>query len=241
MIELASRYGRYGYRRITGLLRWLGWRVNHKRIERLWRREGLKVPKKQPKRGRLWLNDGSCIRRRPEHRNHVWAYDFVADRTHDGCPLKMLTVVDEYTRESLAIVVARRMRSIDVLQVLADLFLEHGAPEYIRSDNGPEFTAAVIREWLGKVDVDTLFIEPGSPWENGYVESFNGKFRDELLNGEIFYTLTEAQVLIERWRWEYNTIRPHSSLGYRPPAPAAWTAFPPPSASLRPAGTRRLT
>jgi len=234
MIELASRYGRYGYRRVTGLLRWLGWRVNHKRIERLWRREGLKVPKKQPKRGRLWLNDGSCIRRRPEHRNHVWAYDFVADRTHDGRPLKMLTVVDEYTRESLAIVVARRMRSIDVLQVLADLFLEHGAPEYIRSDNGPEFTAAVIREWLGKVDVDTLFIEPGSPWENGYVESFNGKFRDELLNGEIFYTLTEAQVLIERWRWEYNTIRPHSSLGYRPPAPAAAMPIPADFASLHP-------
>jgi len=222
MIDLATRYGRYGYRRITGLLRWLGWRVNHKRIERLWRREGLKVPKKQPKRGRLWLGDGSCIRRRPEHRNHVWAYDFIADRTHDGRPLKMLTIVDEFTRECLAIVVARRMKSIDVLQVLADLFIEHGAPAYIRSDNGPEFTAALIRKWLARVDVDTLFIEPGSPWENGYVESFNGKFRDELLNGEIFYTLTEAQVLIERWRREYNTIRPHSSLNYRPPAPEAF-------------------
>jgi putative transposase len=225
MIELATRYGRYGYRRITGLLRWDGWRVNHKRIERLWRREGLKVPKKQPKRGRLWLGDGSCIRLRAEHRNHVWAYDFVADRTRDGRPLKMLTIVDEYTRECLAIEVGRHMKSLDVLQVLADLFVTHGTPEYIRSDNGPEFTAGLIREWLSRVEVDTLFIEPGSPWENGYVESFNGKFRDELLNLEIFYTLQEAKVLIERWRKEYNTIRPHSSLGYRPPAPEAIRPF----------------
>ena len=235
MIELATRYGRYGYRRITGLLRWSGWRVNHKRIERLWRREGLKVPKKQPKRGRLWLNDGSCIRRRPERRNHVWAYDFVSDRTHDGRPLKMLTIVDEFTRECLAIVVARRLKSIDVLQTLADLFVERGAPEYIRSDNGPEFTARLIRGWLSRVNVDTLFIEPGSPWENGYVESFNGKLRDELLDGEIFYTLTEAKVIIERWRWDYNTIRPHSSLGYRPPAPMAVLPIPPGFATLRPA------
>jgi transposase InsO family protein len=189
MIELATRYGRYGYRRITGLLRWDGWRVNHKRIERLWRREGLKVPKKQPKRGRLWLGDGSCIRLRPEHRNHVWAYDFIADRTRDGRPLKMLTIVDEYTRECLAIEVGRHMKSIDVLQVLSDLFVERGTPEYLRSDNGPEFTAGLIREWLTRVDVDTLFIEPGSPWENGYVESFNGKFRDEFLDREILYTL----------------------------------------------------
>jgi transposase InsO family protein len=237
MIDLATRYGRYGYRRITGLLRWLGWRVNHKRIERLWRREGLKVPKRQPKRGRLWLGDGSCIRRRPEYRDHVWAYDFIADRTHDGRPLKMLAIVDEFTRECLAIVVARRMKSIDVLQVLADLFVERGVPAYIRSDNGPEFTAESIREWLARVEVDALFIEPGSPWENGYVESFNGKFRDELLNGELFYTLTEAQVLIERWRREYNTIRPHSSLGYRPPAPEAMLPFPPGSAPLHPAET----
>jgi len=221
MIEWATRYGRYGYRRITGLLRWDGWRVNPKRIERLWRREGLKVPKRQPKRGRLWLGDGSCIRLRSDHRNHVWAYDFVADRTRDGRPLKMLTIVDEYTRECLAIVVGRHMKSIDVLQVLADLFVEHGTPEYLRSDNGPEFTAGMIRDWLNRVDVDTLFIEPGSPWENGYVESFNGKFRDEFLNLEILYTLQEAKVLIERWRREYNTIRPHSSLGYRPPVPEA--------------------
>ena len=198
---------------------------------------GLKVPKKQPKRGRLWLGDGSCIRLRPEHRNHVWAYDFVADRTRDGRPLKMLTIVDEHTRECLAIEVGRQMKSIDVLQVLSDLFVERGTPEYLRSDNGPEFTAGLIREWLNRVDVDTLFIEPGSPWENGYVESFNGKFRDEFLDREILYPLQEAKVLIERWRKEYNTIRPHSSLGYRPPAPEAVRPFRPASAPLQPAET----
>jgi putative transposase len=196
-----------------------GWRVNHKRVARIWRREGLKVPSKQPKRGRLWLNDGSCIRLRPEHRNHVWAYDFVFDRTHNGRALKLLTVVDEYTRESLAIEVDRRMTSRGVLRVLARLMLQHGLPRHIRSDNGPEFVATAVREWLAKLEVETLFIEPGSPWENGYIESFNGKLRDELLNGEIFTTLTEARVLIERWRNQYNRVRPHSSLGYRPPAP----------------------
>jgi putative transposase len=221
MTELATTYGRYGYRRITGLLRGEGWSVNHKRIERLWRREGLKVPQKQPKRGRLWLADGSCVRRRPEYRHHVWAYDFVADRTHDGRPLKILTVVDEYARECLAIVVARRLRSTDVLETLAELFLTHGLPAHIRSDNGSAFTAELVRRWLDALGVQTLFIEPGSPWENGYVESFNGKLRDELLDREIFYTLTEAKILIERWRREYNTVRPHSALGYRPPAPDA--------------------
>lgn len=228
-------YGRYGYRRVTALLRREGWRVNHKRVERLWRREGLKVPQKQPKRGRLWLNDGSCLRLRPEHRNHVWSYDFVADRTHDGRPLRMLTIVDEYTRECLTIDVARRLGSNDVLERLADLMVERGTPDYIRSDNGPEFTAHAVRGWLERVGVKTLFIEPGSPWENGYVESFNGKFRDELLNGELFYTLTEAKVLIERWRNDYNRIRPHSALGYRPPAPEAIQPLPPGSATLRPA------
>jgi len=203
------------------LLRLDDWHVNHKRVERIWRREGLKVPKKQPKRGRLWLNDGSCVRRRPEHRNHVWAYDFVQDRTHDGKTFRILTVIDEYTRECLALKVARKLKSVDVLETLADLFILKGIPDYIRSDNGPEFTAVMLREWLPKTGVKTLFIEPGSPWENGYNESFNGKFRDELLNGEIFYTLKEAKVLIEQWRKTYNTIRPHSSLGYRPPAPEA--------------------
>ena len=221
MIALATQYGRYGYRRITGLLHGEGWTVNHKRVERLWRREGLKVPRKQPKRGRLWLADGSCIRRRPEYWHHVWAYDFVAERTHDGRPLKILTVVDEYSRECLAIVVARRLRATDVLETLAELFATHGLPAFIRSDNGPEFTAVLIRLWLEALAVQTLFIEPGSPWENGYVESFNGKLRDKLLDREIFYTLTEAKILIERWRRGYNTVRPHSALGYRPPVPEA--------------------
>ena len=219
IVRLACKYGQYGYRRITELLRREGWRVNKKRVERIWRREGLKVPKKQPKRGRLWLNDGSCIRLRPEYRNHVWSYDFVADRTFNGRSIKMLTIMDEYSRECLAIKVDRRITSNDVLHCLADLFLVHGLPEYIRSDNGPEFTAKMVRHWLKDLGVHTLFIEPGSPWENGYIESFNGKLRDEKLNGEIFYTLKEAQVLIERWRVEYNTFRPHSSLNYRPPAP----------------------
>ena len=222
IIRLASKYGRYGYRRITALLKREGFRVNHKRVERIWREESLKVPRKQPKRGRLWLNDGSCVRLRPTHRNHVWSYDFVADRTHDGRSIKMLTVIDEYSRECLAIVVERRLQSDDVLSCITELFVKHGPPEHIRSDNGSEFTARVVHQWLKRLGVQTLFIEPGSPWENGYNESFNGKFRDELLNGEIFYTLKEAQVLIEEWRLEYNTFRPHSSLKYRPPAPEAW-------------------
>ncbi len=227
IVELAAKYGRYGYRRITALLRDEGWRVNHKRVERIWRREGLKVPAKHPKRGRLWFNDGSCTRLRPAYKDHVWSYDFVADRTKNGRPLKMLTLIDEYTRECLAIKVARSIRSQDVLECIAELFLQRGTPGHIRSDNGPEFTAKAVREWLSRVDVKSLFIEPGSPWEHGYVESFNGKFRDELLNGEIFFTLTEAKVLVERWRHEYNTKRPHSSLGYRPPAPETVAAAPP--------------
>ena len=219
--RLTCKYGRYGYRRITALLRRDGWKVNHKRVERIWRQEGLKVPKKQPKRGRLWFNDGSCVRLRPTHKNHVWSYDFVADRTHDGRSMKLLTVIDEHSRQCLAIVVERQLSSDDVLHCLTDLFVKYGAPEHIRSDNGPEFTARAVRQWLRALHVRTLFIEPGSPWENGYIESFNGKLRDELLNGEIFYTLKEAQIIIETWRKEYNTIRPHSSLDYRPPAPEA--------------------
>lgn len=223
---LALQYGRYGYRRITGLLQNEGWLVNHKRVERIWRREGLKVPQRQPKRRRLWLGDGSCIRKRPEYRNHVWAYDFVMDRTHDGKRFRMLTVLDEYSRECLAIKVARSLKAADVIEALLDLFVLRGLPDYIRSDNGSEFTADLVKTWLNKLKVKTLFIEPGSPWENGYNESFNGKLRDELLNGEIFYTLKEAQVLIERWRCHYNTVRPHSALGYRPPAPETVQGFP---------------
>lgn len=221
IISLTTQYGRYGYRRITALLRSNGWQVNHKRIERLWRREGLKIPAKQPKRRRLWLNDGSCIRLRPEYKNHVWSYDFVMDRTANGRAIRMLNVIDEYSRECLAIKVSRRLNSKNVMDVLSQLFLKHGKPKHIRSDNGPEFIAIALRSWLNKHHIGTLYIEPGSPWENGYIESFNGKFRDELLNREIFDTLYEAEVLTENWRWEYKTVRPHSSLGYRPPAPEA--------------------
>jgi putative transposase len=221
VVVLASEYGRYGYRRVTALLRAEGWRVNHKRVERIWRQEGLRVPRRQPKRKRLWLADGWCVRLRPEHTDHVWSYDLVHERTHYGRPLRLLTVLDEYSRECLAIEVGRRLSSEDVLRVLGRLFVRGGIPSYIRSDNGPEFTSAAVREWLERVGVQTLYIEPGSPWENGYNESFNGKLRDELLNGEIFTSLWEARVLTEEWRREYNGVRPHSSLGYRPPAPEA--------------------
>jgi transposase InsO family protein len=233
MTELATQYGRYGYPRITALLRREGWKVNHKRIERLWRREGLKVPQKQPKRRRLWLNDGSCVRLRAGHRDHVWSYDFMHARTHNGKAFRLLTVIDEYTRECLAIDVERRLTSENVLERLADLFVRRAVPDFIRSDNGPEFVAERVRDWLEQVGVKPLFIEPGSPWENGYNESFNGKLRDELLNREIFDTLLEAKVLIERWRRHYNTIRPHSALGYRPPAPEALLSCSPASATLR--------
>lgn len=219
--ELAMKYGRYGYRRITALLKQKGWQVNHKRVERIWRREGLKVPQKQPKRGRLWLNDGSCIRLRPLYKDHVWSYDFMLVRTSDGRSFRIQSILDEYTRECLAILVERHITSQDVIDQLYDLFLLRGVPEHIRSDNGPEFTSKAVREWLTRVGVKTLFIEPGSPWENGYIESFNGKLRDELLNREVLDTLAEAKILIEMWRKDYNEIRPHSALGYRPPAPEA--------------------
>lgn len=231
IVELAATYGRYGYRRVAELLRRDGWRVNHKRVARIWRAEGLKVPHRQRKRGRIWLNDGSCVRHRAEHVNHVWSYDFVHDRTRDGRPLRFLTVVDEYSRECLVLEVSRSLKALDVLECLSELFLSRGVPEFIRSDNGPEFVATALREWLGRLSVKTLFIEPGSPWENGYVESFNGKFRDEFLSVKLFESVLEARVLTERWRRHYNQVRPHSSLGYRPPAPEAW-AFAP--SGLRP-------
>jgi transposase InsO family protein len=235
IVALASRYGRYGYRRIAAMLRDAGWVVNTKRVERIWRGEGLKVPQKQSAKGRLWLNDGSCIRLRPERANHVWAYDFVEDRTHDGRKYRMLNLIDEYTRECLAIRVDRKLRSTDVIDVLSDLFILRGVPGHIRSDNGPEFIAKAVRERIAAVGARTAFIEPGSPWENGYCESFNSKLRDELLDGEIFYSLAEARIVIEAWRRHYNTKRLHSSLGYRPPAPAVvqWPA--PPSGPAAPA------
>ena len=229
IIALATQYGRYGDRRITALLREACWRVTRKRVERIWRQEGLKVPHKQPKKGRLWLNDGSCIRLRPEYPNHVWSYDFVEDRTHDGRKFRRLNIIDEFTRECLAIRVSRKLKAVDVIDVLSDLFILRGVPGHIRSDNGSEFVATAVREWITDVGAKTAYIEPGSPWENGYCESFNSKLRDELLKGEIFYTLKEAQIVIENGRRHYNTIRPHSSLGYKPPAPEAvlWPAAQP--------------
>lgn len=219
IISVASEYGRYGYRQVTGILNMEGWEVGKDRVFRIWQQEGLKVPQKQPKRARLWLADGSCIRLRPEYPNHVWSYDFVAEKTNDGRSIKILNIVDEFSRECIATVVARRIRSQDIILLLADLFLKRGMPKHIRSDNGPEFIAKKLQHWLNALEVKPLFIHPGSPWENGYCESFNGKMRYELLNGEIFYTLLEAKVIIEKWRHHYNTKRPHSSLGYRPPAP----------------------
>ena len=219
IIRLASQYDRYGYRRVTALLKAEGWSVNHKRVERIWRAEGLKVPAKHPKRGRLYLHDGSCIRLRPCWENHVWSYDFVNERLYNGKKFRMLTVIDEYSRRCLAIKVGYQLKAEQVLEVLSDLFIAEGVPDYIRSDNGSEFTAKEVRKWLALVGVKTAYITPGSPWENGFNERFNGSLRDELLNGELFYTLIEAKVLIENWRCHYNEIRPHSSLDYQPPAP----------------------
>lgn len=219
IVDLASKYGRYGYRRVTALLQEAGWQVNRKRVERIWRQEGLKVPQKQPKRGRLWLNDGSTIRLKPEFVKHVWSYDFMQERTHDGKIFRILNIIDEYTRECLLAKAARSFTHQDVLGCLTELFCERGVPVHLRSDNGSEFIARRLRAWLKRLTVKPLFIEPGSPWENGYIESFNGKMRDELLDREIFYSLKEAEILIEQWRIEYNTVRPHSALGYRPPAP----------------------
>jgi putative transposase len=222
IVDLATRYGRYGYRRITTLLRMEGWRVNHKRVERIWRREGLKVPQRQPKRSRLWLNDGSCVRLRPEYTNHVWSYDFMTERLRNGRLVRILNIIDEHSKESLAGLAKQRITSDDVLETLGELFLKNGIPEYIRSDNGLEFTAIRLRKWLKHLGVKTLFIEPGSPWENAYIESYNGKMRDELLDSEVFDSILEVQVLTDMWRDGYNRVRPHSSLGYRPPAPEAW-------------------
>ena len=234
MIELARQYGRYDYRRIAALLREAGWRVDDKRVERQWRREGLKVPE-AARRGRLWLNDGSWVWLRPERADHVRSYNSVHHWTPDGRAFRTLNILDEFTRESLAIRARRNLSSTDVIDVLTDLFILRDVPAYIRSDNAPEFVAEAVRRWNAPVAARTAFIEPGSPWENGYIESFNARLRDELLNGEIFYSQPKTQVLIEARRRHYNTIRPHSSLRYWPPAPEATIApsWPPGSATLR--------
>jgi len=225
-VGLAAGCGRHGHRRITAMLGAGGRRVNAKRVRRTWRREGLEAPKPRPKRGRLRLNDGSCVRLRPCWPGHVWAYDLVQDRTHDGRPFRMPTAIDEHARECLAVAVARNLTSDGVLRVLTDLFVERGPPDHIRSDNGGDFTAKVVRARLGRVGVRTLFIERGGPWEDGCNERFDGKLRDELLDREIFCSLQEAEVLIERWRRHHSTVRPHSALGHRPPAPEAMLPAP---------------
>lgn len=216
--ELVVLHPRYGYRRMTALLKQEGWQVNRKRVYRLWREEGFKVPQRQRKRRHLGTSENGCLRRRAEHKDHVWTWDFIFDRTANGRSIKWLSIVDEYTRECLALEVERGITAVQVVDVLADLFVVRGAPANIRSDNGPEFMAKVIRNWLDKAEVETLYIEPGAPWENGFVESFHSRLRDELLNREEFQTLSEAKQLSAWWRNEYNHRRPHSALGYQPPA-----------------------
>ncbi len=221
VVGLSRKNPRYGYRRVWAMLRREGWPVNKKRVHRLWREEGLKVPQKQRKRRRLLAEGGSengCTRRRAEHKDHIWSYDFVMDRTEDGRRLKMMPIVDEHTRECLSIEVERSITADDVVATLARLFEERAEPSYIRSDNGPEFVAAAVKRWLEASGVGTLYIEPGSPWENAYTESFNGRFADELLKREEFASLLEAKVLVEEYRENYNHRRPHSALGYRTPS-----------------------
>lgn len=219
LIRLAKQYGRYGYRKVDELLAVEGWRVNHKKVERLWREEGLQLPHRHKKRRRLYHHDASVIRLRPKYPNHVWAIDFVHDKLSNGRPYKMLTVLDEYTREALCVTVAPRMGSADVLEALYPLLLKRGKPAYIRSDNGPEFVAAPLQEWLTKVGIKPIHIYPGSPWENGYNERFNGTLRREVLNAEWFASIDQAQTVINQWLRQYNHIRPHQALNMRPPVP----------------------
>jgi len=219
IVALATQDGSSGYRRIPAMLREAGWLMNKKRVERIWWRERLKVPPKQPRKGRLWLTDGACIRLRPEYPNHLWSYDFAADCIHNGRTFRMLNIIDEFTRECLAIRVSRKLNAVGVIDVLSDLFILRDIPGHRRCDTGSEVVAKAVREWITAVGAKTAYIEPGSPWDNGSCESFNSKLRDELLKGEIFDTLQEAQVIIGNWRRHDNTVRPHSSLGYRPPAP----------------------
>jgi transposase InsO family protein len=218
MLAIVAQHPRYGYRFVWAKLRQAGWRVNRKRIYRLWVQEGLKVPKKQHKKRRLGHGDNSCVRRKAEHKDHVWTWDFIFDRTTNGRSLKWLSIVDEYTRECLALEVERGITSQRVIDVLAELFRIRGVPKHIRSDNGSEFIANEIRRWLSLAGVKTLYVKPGSPWENGYAESFHSRVRDELLNREDFTSLAEAKYVTDAWRLEYNHRRPHSSLGYKTPA-----------------------
>jgi len=219
LIGLAKQYGRYGYRKISELLAAEGWRVNHKKVERLWREEGLQLPHRHKKHKRLYHHDSSVIRLRPKYPNHVWAIDFAHDKLSNGRPYKMLTVLDEYTREALCVTGAPKMGSADVLEALYPLLLERGKPEYIRSDNGPEFIAAPLQEWLTRVGIKPIQIYPGSPWENGYNERFNGTLRHEVLNAEWFTTINQARIVINQWLKQYNNIRPHQALNMRPPVP----------------------
>ena len=217
MLDLVRKHPRFGYRRIWALLRRQGWSINRKRVYRLWRAEGLKVPLKRHKRRRLGQSDNGCARRRSEHIDHVWAWDFIHDRTENGRSLKWLTIVDEYTRECLALEADRSITSVDVIDVVMNLFCTRGVPGHIRSDNGPEFIARALREWLARSSVKTLYVEPGSPWENGYAEAFHSRLRDEFLNVEIFSTMREAKTLGGMWRTDYNERRPHGALGYQTP------------------------
>jgi len=223
---------------ITALLRADGWAVNRKRVYRIWRQEGLKVPQKQIKRTRLGCSDNSCVRQKAQHINHVWSYDFLMDQTEDGKPLKLLPLLDEFTRECLSIDVQRSITARDVISTLEYLFAVRGAPQYLRSDNGPEFIADTIKSWLARSGVGTLYIEKGSPWENAYSESFNSRFRNEFLNGELFTTVKEAKVLVESHRLDYNHHRPHSSLGYMTPAAFAVSCLASASAGPSPSPNR---
>jgi putative transposase len=218
MLQLVRQRPRFGYRRIAALLRTEAWRASATRIYRLWRREGLKVPQRKRKRRRLGTSDNGCHRRRAEHKDHVWCWDFVFDHTTSGSTLKWLSIVDEYTRECLALKVDRSITSEDVIDTLAELFAMRGVPRHIRSDNGPEFIARAIQRWLRQVEVQTLYVEPGSPWENGFAESFHSRLRDEFLALEVFESLVAARKLTAAWREDYNHHRPHSSLGYVTPA-----------------------
>jgi transposase InsO family protein len=232
--KLAKRHKRYGYRMITAKLRQDGWIVNHKRVQRIWQKEGLQVPYRRKFKKAKGSSANSCAIKKAQYPDHVWTYDFISDQTEDGRKLKLLTVLDEFTRESPTIELGRSIRAKDVIAVLEYLFMVRAVPQFIRSDNGPEFIADAIKKWLKKKHVGTLYIEPGSPWENGYIESFNGRLRDEILNREVFYSVKEAKVIVESWRLEYNNHRPHSGLGYMTPAAFAASCIPSASPAAQP-------